>query len=139
MRLSTLHIRSSPDLRPIRWPGVQAGRQTRYFPAAQLLVYDSQIFNEKSSGAPMTQTSNRLLDEFAKLMTDATGMAQGATREVQSLVRSQGERILREMDVVQREEFEAVKAMAEKARAENALLQARIARLESLLLPAAPV
>ncbi len=81
----------------------------------------------------MTQTSNRLLDEVAKLMTDAAGAAQGVGREMQSLARSQGERVLREFDVVQREEFEAVKAMAEKARAENAALEARLAALEALM------
>ena len=86
----------------------------------------------------MTQTSNRLLDEFARLMTEAAGAAQGVTKEVHSLVRSQGERVLRDFDVVQREEFEAVKAMAEKARTENALLEARIARLEALLAVAVP-
>ena len=81
----------------------------------------------------MTQTANRRLDEFAKLMTEAAGAAQGVTREVQSMARSQGERILRDFDVVQREEFETVKAMAEKARTENAALEARIAKLEALL------
>lgn len=81
----------------------------------------------------MTQTSNRLLDEFAKLMTDAAGAAQGVSREVQSIVRSQGEKVLRDFDVVQREEFEAVKAMAEKARVQNEALEARIAKLEALL------
>lgn len=81
----------------------------------------------------MTQTTNRVLDEFAKLMRDAAGAAQGVTREVQSMVRSQGERVLRDFDVVQREEFEAVRAMAEKARTENAALEARIVRLEALL------
>ena len=81
----------------------------------------------------MTQTSNRLLDEFAKLMTDAAGAAQGVSREVQSIVRSQGEKVLRDFDVVQREEFEAVKAMAEKARVQNEALEARIVKLEALL------
>ena len=66
-------------------------------------------------------------------MTEAAGAAQGVTREVQSMARSQGERILRDFDVVQREEFETVKAMAEKARTENAALEARIAKLEALL------
>ena len=81
----------------------------------------------------MTQTSNRLLDEFAKLMTDAAGAAQGVSREVQSMVRSQGEKVLRDFDVVQREEFEAVKAMAEKARTQNEVLEARIVKLEAML------
>jgi len=79
----------------------------------------------------MTQTSNRFLDEFAKLMTDAAGAADGLKREVTAAMRAQVERLLNEMDVVQREEFEAVKAMAEKARAENERLEARIIALEA--------
>jgi len=81
----------------------------------------------------MTQTTNRFLDEFAKLMTDAAGAADGLKREVTSIMRAQGERLLQGMDVVQREEFEAVKAMVEKARAENERLEARIAELEARL------
>jgi BMFP domain-containing protein YqiC len=81
----------------------------------------------------MTQTTNRFLDEFAKLMTDAAGAADGLKREMTSVMRSQGERLLQGMDIVQREEFEAVKAMAEKARAENERLESRIAELEARL------
>jgi BMFP domain-containing protein YqiC len=81
----------------------------------------------------MTQTTNRFLDDLAKLITDAAGAADGMRREVGTLLRAQSERILHEMDVVQREEFEAVKAMAEKARAENERLEARIAALEAML------
>jgi BMFP domain-containing protein YqiC len=81
--------------------------------------------------ASMTQTNNRFLDELAKLMTDAAGAAQGMRRDFETMVRSQGERMLREMDVVQREEFEAVKAMAAKAREENEQLAARVAALEA--------
>jgi BMFP domain-containing protein YqiC len=81
----------------------------------------------------MTQTTNRFLDELSKLLTDAAGAAQGMRREVESLMRAQGERILREMDVVQREEFEAVKEMAAKARDENEQLRTRIAALEAAL------
>ena len=81
----------------------------------------------------MTQTTNRFLDEFAKLMTDAAGAADGLKREVTSIMRAQGERVLQGMDVVQREEFEAVKAMAEKARAENERLKVRIAELDARL------
>ena len=79
----------------------------------------------------MTQSNNRLLDEFARLMTDAAGMAQGARREFETLIRAQGERLLAEMDVVKREDFEAVKAMAAKAREENEALSTRLARLEA--------
>lgn len=81
----------------------------------------------------MTQTNNRLLDEFAKLMTDAAGAAQGVRREVETMMKAQGERILSGMDLVQREEFEAVKEMAVKARDENTALSERIAKLEAEL------
>ncbi len=79
----------------------------------------------------MTQTNNRFLDELARLMTDAAGAAQGVRRDLETLMRSQGERILRDMDVVQREEFEAAKEMAAKAREENEQLAARVAALEA--------
>ena len=79
---------------------------------------------------PMTQTSNRILDDLARLMTDAAGAAQGLRGEMQGLIRAQGERFLRDMDLVQREEFEAVKAMAVKAREENERLATRIAAIE---------
>lgn len=81
----------------------------------------------------MTQTTNRFLDELAKLLTDTAGAAQGMRREVETLMKAQGERILRDMDVVQREEFEAVKEMAAKARDENERLSARVAELEAEL------
>ena len=81
----------------------------------------------------MTQTTNRFLDEFSKLMTDAAGAAQGMRREFETLMRAQGERVLRGMDLVQREEFEAVKEMAAKAREENERLAQRIAALEAEL------
>lgn len=81
----------------------------------------------------MTQTSNRILDDLARLMTDAAGAAQGVRREVESVVRAQGERFLADLDVVRRDEFEAVKAMAQKAREENERLAARLAELEARL------
>jgi len=86
----------------------------------------------------MTQTSNRLLDEFAKLMTDMAGVAQGVRREVETAFRSQAERFLGEMDLVQREEFEAVREMAARARDENESLKKRIAALEGQLGSATP-
>jgi BMFP domain-containing protein YqiC len=79
----------------------------------------------------MTTTSSRFFDELAKLMTNAAGAAQGVRREFDTLVQAQLERVLNSMDMVKREEFEAVKAMAEKAREENDRLAARIASLES--------
>ncbi|MCR4265771.1 accessory factor UbiK family protein [Nitratireductor sp. ZSWI3] len=81
----------------------------------------------------MTNGSNRILDEFAKLMTDAAGAAQGVRREVETAFQAQAERFLSSMDIVQREEFEAVREMALKAREENAVLAARIEALEAEL------
>lgn len=81
----------------------------------------------------MTQTSNRIFDELAKMMTDAARAAQGVQSEVHNMMRAQGERIIREMDVVPREEFEAVRLMVVKAREENEKLEARIAALEAKL------
>src|SRR3990172_2799614 len=80
---------------------------------------------------PMTQTSNRIFDEMARLMNDAAGVAQGVRREFDTLFRTQAERVLRDLDVVSREDFEAVKEMARRAREENEALQARIAALEA--------
>jgi len=81
----------------------------------------------------MTQTSNRFFDEIGRLMNDAAGAAQGVKREVDALLRNQAEKILRDLDVVKREEFEAVKEMARLAREENEALKARIASLEAKL------
>ena len=81
----------------------------------------------------MTQTTSRFFDEVAKLMTDAAGAAHGVRKEVETTLRAQVERILNEFDVVQRDEFEAVKAMAQKSRQENESLEARIAELEEML------
>ncbi|MER0239078.1 accessory factor UbiK family protein [Fulvimarina sp. MAC8] len=79
------------------------------------------------------QAPNRILDEFARVMTDAAGAAQGARREAETFFRAQGERLMSQMDIVQREEFEAVREMAIKARSENEALKARIAALEEKL------
>jgi BMFP domain-containing protein YqiC len=83
----------------------------------------------------MVQTTNRFFDEMARLMNDAAGAAQGMRREAETLFRTQAERFLREMDVVTREEFEAVKEMARLAREENEELKARVAALEANLAP----
>jgi BMFP domain-containing protein YqiC len=79
----------------------------------------------------MAQTNNRFFDEVARLMNDAAGVAQGVRREFDTLFRTQAERILNDLDVVRREEFEAVKEMARLAREENESLKARIAALEA--------
>jgi len=86
----------------------------------------------------MTQTTNRFFDEIGRLMNDAAGAAQGVKREVDTVMRSQAERILRDLDVVQREEFEAVKEIARLAREENEALNARIAALEARFIGTQP-
>ncbi len=78
----------------------------------------------------MSQSQNPIFDELAKLMTNAAGAAQGVTKEMEALFRSQGQKMLNEMDLVSREEFEAVKEMAAKARLENEELKARLEALE---------
>ncbi len=79
----------------------------------------------------MTQTSGRFFDEIARLMNDAAGVAQGVRREFDTLFKTQAERWLRDMDLVKREEFEAVQDMARLAREENDALKARIEALEA--------
>lgn len=79
----------------------------------------------------MTETRGRVFDELGRLMTDAAGAASGLKREVETIVRTQAARILSDLDLVRRDEFEAVRAMAQKAREENERLQARIDALEA--------
>jgi BMFP domain-containing protein YqiC len=81
----------------------------------------------------MVQTTNRFFDEVARLMNDAAGVAQGVRREFETLFRTQAERWLRDLDLVKRDEFEAVKDMARIAREENEALKARVAALEAAL------
>ena len=81
----------------------------------------------------MTTTSSRFFDEIAKLMNSAAGAAQGVRREVDTLVKAQVERVLNELNVVQREEFEAVKEMAARAREENDRLRARLDEVDAML------
>ena len=79
----------------------------------------------------MVSAPNRILDDIARLATDAAGAAQGVRREVETVVKTQIERLLRDLDVVTREEFEAVREMALLAREENDKLAARLAALEA--------
>jgi BMFP domain-containing protein YqiC len=79
----------------------------------------------------MPQTRGRIFDDFASLMTNAAGVANGVKREAETAVRSQVERILAGMNVVTREEFEAVRDMAALAREENEELRRRVAALEA--------
>ena len=79
------------------------------------------------------QTQNRFLDDLARVAAGALGTISGVKSEVESRLREQFERVLAGMDLVSREEFEAVKAMAAKARAEQEDLARRFAALESRL------
>jgi len=79
----------------------------------------------------MTQTTNRFLDDIAKLMTDAAGVAQGFGREVETAVRSRAESFVADMDLVKREDYEVVRDMAAAARTENEALKARLDALEA--------
>ena len=79
----------------------------------------------------MPQTRSPFLDDVARLVTDAAGLAQGVRREAETVARTQLDRLLSTMDVVTREEFEAVRDMALLAREENDRLAARIAALEA--------
>jgi BMFP domain-containing protein YqiC len=88
---------------------------------------------QPSGDFAVTQTNNRFFDEIGRLMNDAAGAAQGVKREVDAVVRNQAEKILRDLDIVKREEFEAVKDMARLAREENEALKARIVALEARL------
>ena len=79
------------------------------------------------------QTNNPFLDGMAKLFTDAAGAANSVRTEVESIVRQRMERLVADMNLVSRDEFETVKAMAAKARTENESLAARVASLEALV------
>lgn len=81
----------------------------------------------------MPETRSRLADDLSRLFNDAAGLAGGVRREAETVVRSQLDRLLSTMDVVTREEFEAVRDMASRARAENEALTKRLEALEAKL------
>lgn len=81
----------------------------------------------------MPQSRSSVFDDFNRLVNDATEMAQGVRREAESVVRAQAERLLSAMDIVSREEFEAMREMAIAAREENDRLCKRIEALEAKL------
>ena len=78
-------------------------------------------------------SQNRIFDDFARLMADASEVAQGVRREAETAMKSQLERLLAAMDVVTREEFEAVKQMAARACDDNEKLSQRVAALEAAI------
>lgn len=76
------------------------------------------------------QTRNKIIDDFSQLMTNAMGVAQGAREEAETAMKGLVDRWLADRDFVTREEFDAVRAMAQKAREENEALKARLDALE---------
>jgi BMFP domain-containing protein YqiC len=92
---------------------------------------NAPCYKRAKAGVDMSQ--NRVFDDFARLVTDASEMAQGVRREAETAMKSQLERLLATMDVVTREEFEAVKQMAAKARDDNKKLSQRVAALEAAI------
>lgn len=79
------------------------------------------------------QTQNKILDDVSRVANGAMGALSGVKTEVETLVKQQMERLMAEMDVVSREEFDAVKAMAAEARTQQEKLQARVDELEAKL------
>jgi BMFP domain-containing protein YqiC len=82
------------------------------------------------------QTRNKILDDFSQLMTNAMGVAQGAKDEADTALKGLVDRWLADRDFVTRDEFEAVRLMAQKAREENIALAARLDALEAAAKPA---
>lgn len=81
----------------------------------------------------MTQTPNRVFDDIARLFTGAAGAADGVRREIETIFHSQAERLVAGLDLVSREEFDAIREMAQLAREENEALKARIVALEAAI------
>jgi BMFP domain-containing protein YqiC len=77
------------------------------------------------------QTRNKFFDDMSQLMTNAMGVAQGAKTEAETAFKSMVDRWMADRDFVTRDEFDAVRAMAQKAREENEVLSARLAVLEA--------
>ncbi len=86
----------------------------------------------------MPQTRGQFFDDVSRLFTDAAGLADSAKREMETMARARLEKLMATMNVVSREEFEAVREMAVRAREQNDKLEARLAELESKLAAAPP-
>jgi BMFP domain-containing protein YqiC len=79
----------------------------------------------------MSNPGSRVFDELGRLMTDAAGVAEGMRREVEGLVKTQGERFLADMDLVKREEFEVLRELVQRLAEDNEALKARVAAIEA--------
>ena len=81
----------------------------------------------------MVQNNSKIFDELAKFMSNAAGAAQGLRKEIDQMVQTQVERVMNNLNIVRREDFEVVRDMAEKARIENVALSARLSEIEKKL------
>src|SRR5271155_1231109 len=97
---------------------------------------DQVVWAATRAESERMQSQNKFFDDLARVAAGAMGTLSGVKNEVESRLREQLERVLAGMDLVTRDEFEAVKAMAAKARSEQEDLQKRVAGLESRLPPA---
>ena len=79
----------------------------------------------------MSNPGSRVFDEIGRLMTDAAGVAEGMRREVEGIVKTQGERFLADMDLVKREEFEVLRELVQRLAEDNEALKARLAGIEA--------
>lgn len=86
---------------------------------------------------PKMHGSNRLFDDFARLMTDAAGAAQGVRREAETVFKAQVERLIRDMDIASREELDVLRDLVGALRSQNDALAARVTALEAKLAPEA--
>lgn len=99
---------------------------------AQVAILTEHHFGNERCDCAM-QTKNPFLDDMAQLMTNAMGAAQGVGDEMQAMMRAQIERLVADMDLVGRDEFEAMKELATNAKAESEDLKERVAALEARL------
>jgi len=93
-------------------------------------AHPAHIWRNSAQERPM-QPGNKIFDDLSKLMTNAMGVAQGAKTEAETAMKSMMDRWLADRDFVTREEFDAVRGMAQKAREENEALKARLDALEA--------
>jgi BMFP domain-containing protein YqiC len=109
--------------------GASAGKSTRPVPTLGKAVAANHIHHDGIPEA-MMQSRNKILDDLGQLMQNALGVAQGAKVEAETAMRSLMDRWLADRNLVTRDEFDAVRAMAQKAREENEVLKARLDALE---------
>lgn len=114
------------------WPYSQSSGGQGNLPLAQRRCPSYLIGDDDhlQPGETIMQGQNRILDDIAKLLTNAAGAAKGMSEEIETLVRQQAERVMTSLDFMPREEFDVLKAMIVKVQKENDALSQRVAALE---------